>query len=264
MLMEYLIGVTSAVGIGLSTTVAGFDRDRSLYPVILVVIASYYGLFAVLSGGAALGWETGAFSAFALAAVVGFRVNLWIVATALAGHGLFDWYHGQLIENAGVPAWWPMWCLSYDVGAGTYLAWRLISKKIDTTNPSGFGRRIHSCVAAELAAAKAAELGGDPRNAFRHLERAHVLGQRSTVQHVRVHVHMLMWGIHHHDLHEVIGQIVRVIGAAAVTCLGLVPHGNSGGSNVSGFKSMAIADDLADQIAAARASLADAHKWGRK
>jgi hypothetical protein len=257
--MEYLIGVTMALGVGLFTTVVGFDRDRSFYPAIMIVIASYYDLFAIMGSGAALGWETAGFAAFALAAVVGFRTSLWIVVVALVGHGLFDWVHGQLIENAGVPTWWPMWCLAYDVAAGAYLAWRLVSKRVDATPPSSFGRRIQPSVEAELTAAKTADRAGDPDKAFRHLERAHILGQSSTVQHVRVHVCMLTWGMRRHDLHEVMGQFVRILGAAAGTCVGLVPHGNTGGANISGFKSMAIPDDLAGKIAVARAAIASAH-----
>ncbi len=260
--MEYFVGVGMALGAGLLTTITGFDRDRALYPAILIVIASYYDLFAVMGGGEALVWETGAIAVFLAAAVIGFRTSLWVVVVALVGHGLFDWYHDQWIENAGVPAWWPMWCLSYDVAAGAYLAWRLLSGKIDATNPSSFGKRIHSYVDAEFVAAKAVELGGDPDKAFRHLERAHVLGQRSTVQHVRVHARMLMWGIRHNHQREVMGQISRVIGAATGTWVGLVPQGNTGGANISGFKSMAIPDDLAGQIAAARTSVANAHELG--
>ena len=176
--MEYLVGVALALGVGLFTTVAGFDRDRSLYPVVLLVIASYYDLFAIMGGGAALGWETGIFAAFALAATIGFRTNLWIVVVALIGHGLLDWHHGHLIDNTGVPAWWPMFCMSYDVAAGAYLAWRLLSGKIEATNTTSSSSRVHFYVSAELAAAKAAELGGDPATGFRRLERAHVLGQR--------------------------------------------------------------------------------------
>ena len=122
-----------------------------------------------------------------------------------------------------------------------------------------FGRRIHPLVSAEIAAARAAEVRGDPAAGFRHLERAHVLGQSSTAQHVRVHLHMLAWATRHHDAREVIGQILRVIGAAAGTWAGLVPRGNTGGSKVSGFRSMPIPDDLADQIAAARAPAANTH-----
>ncbi|CAN5379173.1 hypothetical protein BH11PSE5_BH11PSE5_21450 [soil metagenome] len=133
--MEYLIGVVLALGVGLFTTIAGFERDRSLYPVVLVVVASYYDLFAVVGGGAALAWEMGVTFAFALAATIGFRTNLWIVVAALAGHGVLDLVHGQFIANAGVPAWWPMFCMNYDVAAAAYLAWRLISGKIEAQTP---------------------------------------------------------------------------------------------------------------------------------
>lgn len=37
--MEYFVGVAVALAVGIFTTVAGLDRDRSLYPVILIVIA---------------------------------------------------------------------------------------------------------------------------------------------------------------------------------------------------------------------------------
>jgi len=59
------------------------------------------------------------------AAVAGSKSSAWIIVVALAGHGVFDAVHGQLIENAGVPAWWPAWCLAYDVGAAAGLAWLL-------------------------------------------------------------------------------------------------------------------------------------------
>jgi hypothetical protein len=54
-----------------------------------------------------------------------FKSSAWIVVVALAGHGVFDALHGHVIENAGVPAWWPAWCLAYDVGAAAGLAWLL-------------------------------------------------------------------------------------------------------------------------------------------
>lgn len=132
--MEYFIGVTLGLGVGLLTSIVGMDRDRALYPAILIVIASYYVLFAIMGGGAALVWELGISAAFVLAAIIGFRTNLWIVAAAVAGHGVFDLFHGRLILNAGVPAWWPMFCASIDVVLGIYLAWRLLSKRIDASN----------------------------------------------------------------------------------------------------------------------------------
>lgn len=47
-----------------------------------------------------------------------------------------------------------------------------------------FGERIRPAVDREL---RLAAMSASSREAFRHLERAHVLGQASTFQHVRVH-----------------------------------------------------------------------------
>jgi hypothetical protein len=153
-----------------------------------------------------------------------------------------------VVTNAGVPIWWPMFCASIDAVAAFYLAWRLLARRIDAPNRLTFGHRIGAYVAMELNAAQASERAGDPSAAFHHLERAHVLGQRSTVQHVRVHLRMLFWGLRRHDAREVAGQITRLIGAATKTWLGLIPKGNTGGANVSAFKPMPVPDDLADLI----------------
>jgi hypothetical protein len=129
--MEYVVGTGLAVGVGVFATLAGLDRERAFYPTVLIVIASYYDLFAIIGRGMdELGIETGVFALFAALAVLGFRTNLWIVVGALIGHGLFDLVHGQLIENADAPIWWPMFCLSYDVVAGVYLALLLVSKRV--------------------------------------------------------------------------------------------------------------------------------------
>ena len=39
--MEYLVGVTLALGISCFSTLVRFDRDRAFYPTILIVIASW-------------------------------------------------------------------------------------------------------------------------------------------------------------------------------------------------------------------------------
>jgi hypothetical protein len=46
--MEYLIGLMLSLVVAGSATIAGFHRDRAFYPTVLVVIASYYVLFAVM------------------------------------------------------------------------------------------------------------------------------------------------------------------------------------------------------------------------
>jgi hypothetical protein len=123
-----------AVGIGLALLTAllarsvGLDRDRAFYPTLLIVIASYYLLFAVIGGSThALLVESLGFAGFTALAVVGFRRNLWLVVLALAGHGAFDAVHGRLVTNPGVPAWWPAFCLAYDMVVAGALAW-LVSR----------------------------------------------------------------------------------------------------------------------------------------
>lgn len=114
------------------------------------------------------------------------------------------------------------------------------------------GKRLRPLVERELAAADAAEAGGDPALAFRHLERAHVLSQASTALHVRVHWRMLRWGWRQRDGREVRGQVPRLLVAATKTFLGWVPTGNTGGANVNPIQPMPIPDDLAAMLAAAR------------
>jgi len=121
--MEYLIGVVLAVVVCAFALLTGFDRDRAFYPTLLIVIATYYILFAVMAGSAqALMIESLVAGAFLVAAVAGFKKNPWFVVAALAGHGIFDFFHHLFIQNSGVPAWWPGFCLSFDILAGGFLA----------------------------------------------------------------------------------------------------------------------------------------------
>jgi hypothetical protein len=129
--MEYLIGVGLALAVSLLATGVGFDRDRAFYPTLMIVIASYYGLFAVMGAGPAeLARESVAMAVFLLLSIVGFKRNLWVLVGGLIAHGIFDLVHARLITNPGVPVWWPAFCLTYDVTAGAYLAWRLLRSKI--------------------------------------------------------------------------------------------------------------------------------------
>jgi len=44
---------------------------------------------------------------------------------ALAAHGILDLFHGSVVMNAGVPFWWPAFCMTYDLTAAAFLAWTL-------------------------------------------------------------------------------------------------------------------------------------------
>jgi len=94
---------------------------------------------------------------------------------------------------------------------------------------------------AELVAARAnAE---DPDKVMHHLSRAHILSQRHTGAHARVHWLMLKAGFAEGDVREVFGQVTRMIAAGLFSRV-WVPIGNTGRANVSALRPMPIPDDL--------------------
>jgi len=129
--MPVAIGVGLAVLVGVFGTATGLDRDRAFYPVITIIVATYYILFAVVGEASQALWpETMIAGAFIVAAVVGFRRSLWIVVAALAAHGILDLIHGSVVSNPGVPDSWPGFCMGYDAAAALYLAGLLRSGRI--------------------------------------------------------------------------------------------------------------------------------------
>jgi hypothetical protein len=111
---------------GLASTV-GFDRERAFYPTVMIVIASYYVLFAAMgASNRTLIIESAVASCFLLVALLGYRRNLWLVVAALVGHGIFDFVHHLFIDNPGVLHWWPGFCLAFDALLGVFLAVHLI------------------------------------------------------------------------------------------------------------------------------------------
>lgn len=121
---------------------------------------------------------------------------------------------------------------------------------------SKFATRIRPHVQAELDFSAAAEREGFHDQAFRHLERAHVLAQAATLQHVRVHWRMYRFLFRQGSCGEAFGQILRLLLAAPLTILGALPVGNTGGSRVNGFMPMPVPADLQRLIDAARSESA--------
>jgi len=125
--MEYVIGLILAASVAGLATVIGFDRERAFYPTVMIVIASYYVLFAVMGGSSrTLIIEIAVSSGFLLVALLGYRRNFWLIVAALVGHGVFDFVHHLFIDNPGVPHWWPGFYLAFDGLLGVYLAVHLI------------------------------------------------------------------------------------------------------------------------------------------
>jgi hypothetical protein len=125
--MEYLIGVILSLAVAVFASLIGFDRERAFYPTVLIVIASYYVLFAAMGGFTrTLIIESIIAGIFLLFAVLGFKINYWLIVAALVGHGVFDFVHRLFIDNPGVPRWWPGFCLAFDALLGVLLAVCLI------------------------------------------------------------------------------------------------------------------------------------------
>lgn len=134
--MAYLIGVGLGVFVFGFGRIVGLDRERAFYSTVLAVVATYYGLFAIMGGSTeAIVAESAVAALFFAATAIGFRRNLWIIAAGLAAHGLFDAIHGHVITNPGMPQWWPMFCGSIDVAMGIGLAWLLLRDKVRAKAP---------------------------------------------------------------------------------------------------------------------------------
>lgn len=121
------LGIGAAVGLGVCifAWLAGLDRDRSFYPTVLIVIAAYYILFAAMGSLPAMAVEVAVFAGFLALAVAGLRMSLWIVVLGLLAHAMLDAVHHDMIENPGVPVWWPAFCAACDVAMAGCLALRL-------------------------------------------------------------------------------------------------------------------------------------------
>ena len=75
----------------------GLDRDRSFYPTVLIVVGSYYSLFAVMGASAGTLWAE-------IAMGLGFR-----------GRGV------DRVPKAPLAAWWLGLCGSIDGVMGVWL-----------------------------------------------------------------------------------------------------------------------------------------------
>src|SRR3954462_2020454 len=89
LMQPYAAGIVLSIGVALFARWVGFDRDRAFYPTVLIVIASYYVLFAAMIGSReTLVLESALMTVFVVAAVAGFKKSPWIIVGALAAHGV--------------------------------------------------------------------------------------------------------------------------------------------------------------------------------
>lgn len=96
----------------------------------------------------------------------------------------------------------------------------------------------------ELAQYRVQMAKGNLSEAFRHLERAHIIGQAYPVAHTYVHWKMLGFGIKIKSGREIIGQIPRLLVGGVKSFVGEIPTGNTGGANVPPLQPIPIPADL--------------------
>ncbi|MBK7241988.1 MAG: DUF3703 domain-containing protein [Flavobacteriales bacterium] len=87
---------------------------------------------------------------------------------------------------------------------------------------------------------------GNLKGAWRHLERAHIIGQNYPFAHTFVHWKMLQFGIRIKSGKEIMGQIPRLMVGGVKSFVGSVPVGNPGGANVPPLKPFPIDKELED------------------
>lgn len=121
-MIPVVVGLLLAVGIATLAKFTRFDEERSFYSTVLIIIASYYVLFAVLGGsGHVLVWELVIAVAFSTVAILGALFLPTLVGTGIIAHGFFDLVHDVFLENSGVRTWWPSFCASIDVLLGLWV-----------------------------------------------------------------------------------------------------------------------------------------------
>lgn len=101
-----------------------------------------------------------------------------------------------------------------------------------------------SAFTAELNQARRLLSKGDIEPGFRHLERAHVIGQAHVIPHVITHWLMFKVEFRRRRPVAAFGQAMRIVLGALGSAVGVVPTGNTGGSDISMFKRMPIEPEL--------------------
>lgn len=112
--------------------------------------------------------------------------------------------------------------------------------KFNTFMPS----RLKPFYAEELRAYRQALLDRELLVAWRHLERAHIIGQAYPWEHTYAHWLMLRFGFSIKSWKEVRGQLLRLLVGGVKSFVGKIPAGNTGGSDVPPLLSMPIPPDL--------------------
>ena len=104
---------------------------------------------------------------------------------------------------------------------------------------------VIAAITADRIAASVARDAGQLAEAWRLLERTHILSQPWPWLHVRSHLDMLRLAVHERDRHEIVGQMARTLVAGPGSATGRYPLGNTGRANVPATQPMQLPEDIA-------------------
>ncbi len=124
----FIVGIIIAVIVIIQARVMKFDKSRSYYTSMLIIIPTYYVLFAFMSEEAIL-IEIVIAIFFTIIATIGALFYPILIGVGLLAHGIFDFLHPYFIVNSGVPLWWPAFCAGADIILGVWIMYLVISKK---------------------------------------------------------------------------------------------------------------------------------------
>ncbi len=112
--------------------------------------------------------------------------------------------------------------------------------KLNTSMP----KSLRPYFLKELSDYKEAMQAKNLHMAWRHLEKAHIIGQAYPFEHSYVHWKMFLFGIKIKDGKEIVGQIPRLLVGGVKSFVGKIPVGNTGGANVPPLKSLPIEEEV--------------------
>ena len=116
----------------------------------------------------------------------------------------------------------------------------LLNMTFHTSMPS----QLEPYFEKELKAYFACMQNSNYQSAWRHLEKAHVIGQAYPLKHTYVHWKMLQFGIQIKSMKEVIGQVPRLLIGGVKSFVGKIPVGNTGGANIPPLKTLPIEQEI--------------------
>ncbi|KPJ77830.1 MAG: hypothetical protein AMJ54_06590 [Deltaproteobacteria bacterium SG8_13] len=123
---QLLLGVALAVLFISFAKAGGHRRELQIYCLGLVVAALLYVAFSVtVASYAWLMIEIIGAAIFTLVAVLGLRVSPWFLSLGWAAHILWDVLLHLVFQQAFVPSWYPVVCVSFDITVAGTIALKL-------------------------------------------------------------------------------------------------------------------------------------------